>query len=73
MYKYRLGLLPEHNGAGTIFGQGGQDRERQNRVRKTEFYAGTRESFCPENKRSPKKVFTGFVAFFLVRIHRFSK
>jgi len=36
-------------------GGGGQDRDRQNRERETEVYA---ESFCPENKRSPKKRFS---------------
>jgi len=43
------------SGAGIIFVQEGQDRDRQNRERETEFYAGIGESFCPENKRSPKK------------------
>jgi len=32
------------SGAGTIFGQGEQDRERQNRKRETEVYAGIEES-----------------------------
>jgi len=56
-----------HSGAGTIFGQGRQDRERQNREHETEVYVGVGVSFCPENKRSPKKqVFAGFFERFLV-------
>jgi len=38
-----------------IFGQGGQDRERQSRKCEIKVFAGIRAFFCPEKKRSPKK------------------
>jgi len=59
------------SGAETIFGQGGQDRERQNREREIKVFAGTGAFFCPENKRSPKKkVFAGLGAFFKRSLRR---
>jgi len=44
------------NGAGTIFGQGGQDRKRQSREREIKVFAGIIAYFVPEKKRSPKKI-----------------
>jgi len=46
-----------YSGAGTILGQGGQDRERQSREREIKFFA-----IClfPKNKRSPKNKKKGF-------------
>jgi len=43
------------SGVGTIFGQGEQDRERQNREREIKVFAGIGAFFCRENNRSPKK------------------
>jgi len=57
------------SGAGTILGQGGQDRVRQSREREIKFFAEIgqafskkkglrriRSVFCPEIKRSLKKM-----------------
>jgi len=50
----------EISGAGTILGQGGQERERQSRERDIKFFAEI-EVFLSQNKRSLKKnVFAGF-------------
>jgi len=41
--------------AGTILGQGGQDRVRQSREREIKFFTEFGAFFCPEIKRSLKK------------------
>jgi len=41
------------SGAGTVFGQGRQDRERQSREREIKVFAGIGAFFSPEKKRSP--------------------
>jgi len=43
------------SGAGTILGQGGQDRERQSRELEIMFFAENGVSFYPYNNRSLKK------------------
>jgi len=49
--------LMTNSSAGTILGQGRQDRERQCREREMKCFAGIGAFlvFCPEKKRSPKK------------------
>jgi len=53
--KRWCGKINYYSGAGTIFGQEGADRERQNRERKMKVFAGIGAFICPGNKRSPKK------------------
>jgi len=51
-----------NSGAGTIFGQGGQDRERQSREREIKVFAGIRAFFVPKRNVFKKKVYAGLEA-----------